>query len=136
MGVKVREKPKGSGVWWLFINHEGHRKSKKIGKDKKLAHDVAAKIEARLVLKEFNMGPEKEEPAPTFDLFSKMWLETYIKPLRRASTHERYETILRKYINPEIGKMPVDKVKRKDFREMLLKFHGAGVFKIINMFGS
>ena len=35
MGVKVREKPKGSGVYWVFINHNGKRKSKKIGTDKK-----------------------------------------------------------------------------------------------------
>ena len=26
-GVKVREKRKGSGVWWVFINHDGKRKS-------------------------------------------------------------------------------------------------------------
>jgi len=28
MGVKVREKPKGSGVWWIFIEHQGRRKAK------------------------------------------------------------------------------------------------------------
>jgi integrase len=44
MGVKVREKPKGSGNWWIFINHQGKRKSKKIGKDKCLAREVAKKI--------------------------------------------------------------------------------------------
>ena len=37
MGVKVREKPKGSGVYWVFINHGGTRESKKVGKDRKLA---------------------------------------------------------------------------------------------------
>ena len=50
MGVKVRERPQESGIWWVFIDHQGNRKSKKIGKDKKLANDVAKKIEARLVL--------------------------------------------------------------------------------------
>ena len=30
MGVKVREKVEGSGVWWVFINHNGRRKSKKV----------------------------------------------------------------------------------------------------------
>jgi len=121
--VKVREKVKGSGIWWIFISHEGQRKAKKIGKDKKLALDVATKIEARLVLKEFNIDQKNENPAPTFDEFSKIWLETYIKPLRRASTYERYETVLRKYINPVIGKLSVSMVKRKDIRNMLLKYH-------------
>jgi hypothetical protein len=26
-GVKVREKKKGSGMWWVFLNHAGQRKS-------------------------------------------------------------------------------------------------------------
>ena len=47
MGVKVREKPLGSGIYWIFINHHGKRKSKKIGMDEKLAHEVAEKIKAK-----------------------------------------------------------------------------------------
>jgi hypothetical protein len=50
MGVTVREKPRGSGIWWIFINHQGKRKSKKIGKDRKLAVEAAEKIKAKLVL--------------------------------------------------------------------------------------
>ena len=49
MGVKVKEKIKGSGVWWLFINHNGRRKSKRIG-SQAAARAAAAKIEAKLVL--------------------------------------------------------------------------------------
>ena len=52
MAVNVREKPKGSGQWWIFINHQGKRKSKKIGKDKRLAREVAEKIKAKFVLNE------------------------------------------------------------------------------------
>jgi integrase len=50
MGVKVREKPPGSGVWWIFIDHNGKRKAKKVGCDKKLALEAAKKIEAKLTL--------------------------------------------------------------------------------------
>ena len=45
MGVKVREKTKGSGVWWIFIDHQGRRKAKKIGKDRRIALEVAKKAE-------------------------------------------------------------------------------------------
>ena len=31
MGVKVREKPKGSGVYWIFINQNKKRTSRRIG---------------------------------------------------------------------------------------------------------
>jgi hypothetical protein len=44
LGVKVRERPKGSGIWWLFINHQGKRKAKKIGRNKRLAKEVAEEI--------------------------------------------------------------------------------------------
>ncbi len=35
MGVQVREKPPGSGVWWIFVNHQGQRKSKQIVAEEK-----------------------------------------------------------------------------------------------------
>jgi hypothetical protein len=31
MGVKVREKPKGSGSWYVFVNLRGDRQAKKVG---------------------------------------------------------------------------------------------------------
>ncbi len=59
MGVKVREKPKGSGVWWIFIDHRGRRKAKKIGRDKKVALGVAKKIEAKLTLGDLGLIEKK-----------------------------------------------------------------------------
>jgi integrase len=47
MGVKVREKVKDSGEWWVFINHQGKRRSKKVG-DKRAANAVARKARERL----------------------------------------------------------------------------------------
>lgn len=47
MGVIVREKKKGSGEWWVFINHKGKRRSQKVG-SKKAANDVKWGVEARL----------------------------------------------------------------------------------------
>jgi hypothetical protein len=41
MGVLVREKVKGSGIWWIFINHKGRRMAQKIGKSKKSANALA-----------------------------------------------------------------------------------------------
>ena len=40
MAVIVREKVKGSNEWWVFINHKGRRRSKKIG-DKRTANKGA-----------------------------------------------------------------------------------------------
>ncbi len=46
MSVTVREKTKGSGVWWLFINHNGKRRSKQIGRDKAEALRIAKVVRA------------------------------------------------------------------------------------------
>lgn len=58
MGVKLKEKKPGE--WWVFINHHGKRKAKKIGRDKRLAQEVAKKIEAKLALGEMNLDEKKE----------------------------------------------------------------------------
>ena len=44
MGVIVKQKDKGKGKpWWVFICHQGKRKSVKVG-DKAAAETVASKI--------------------------------------------------------------------------------------------
>lgn len=63
MGVKVKERPPKSGVWWIFINHNGKRKSKRVG-DRKLAEEAAAKIRARLVLGSLDLEEKEERPGP------------------------------------------------------------------------
>ena len=100
MGVKVREKPPGSGVYWIFINHKGKRKSKKIGADNKLANKAAEKIKAKLVLGEFNI--EKiETPCPTFKDYSTLWLEGYVKLTKRWTTYQRYSSLLKNTSAPK-----------------------------------
>ena len=127
--MTVREKTKGSGEWWIFINHNGLRRSKKIGQDKRLAFEAAKKIEARLVLGEMGLSEAgKTDPAvPTMNEYSRLWLEDYIKPLRRASTYERYSWVYKKYVKPYLGKQPIDQVKRGDIRNLLLKHYKAGL---------
>ncbi|MGD8991343.1 MAG: site-specific integrase [Desulfobacterales bacterium] len=128
MGVKVREKPPGSGIFWVFINHNSRRKSKKIGMDEDLANEVAEKIRARLVLGELNI--EKiEEPCPFFKDYCELWLEGYIKPTKRRTTYQRYSSLLKKYIGPKIGKMPLDKITRGHIRDALLDIHKRGLSK-------
>ena len=126
MGVLVKERVKGE--WWIFINHKGKRKSKKIGKDKRTAMEAARKIEARLTLGEFDIEEEKKK-IPTFKEYSDLWLSTYIKPLRRLSTYERYRDVLEKHISPIIGEIPLDQIKRANIRDLLLDFHVKGLSK-------
>ncbi|MBF0507736.1 MAG: tyrosine-type recombinase/integrase family protein [Deltaproteobacteria bacterium] len=128
MAVKVREKPPGSGVWWVFIDHQGKRKAKKIGKDKKIAQDVAKKIEAQLTLNDCNLVDRKDKPKlPLFKDYADQWLEGYIKHMRRQSTYRRYREVLRMYVVPVIGAMVIDEIKRGDIRSLLLSLFRRGL---------
>ncbi len=117
--MKIREKPSGSRIWWVFVNHQGRRKAKKIGRDKRLAQEVARKIEARLALGEDLFGDDKPK-VPTFGEYASVWLETQIKPFRRPTTYERYKDLLDRYILPEFGKKPLDRIRRNEVRGFLL----------------
>ena len=124
MAVRVREKPRGSGVWWVFINHQGQRKSKRIGAEK-TAREVAGKIQARLTLGEYST--EEAPKVPTFKEYAEIWLEGTINPFRRASTYNRYRDLLERFAYPRIGATPIDQVKRKDIRQILMDVHKTGL---------
>lgn len=124
MGVRVREKVKGSGVWWVFINHNGRRKAKKIG-DKALAQRVAKQIEARLVLKQFDIEGD-ENRSPLLQDYAALWLETYVRPLRRPATFERYTEVFNRYIKPQLGNVPVTEIRRADVRNLFLHYNSRG----------
>ncbi len=123
--VTVRESVKGSGTWHIFISVNGNRKSKKIG-PKRLAEEVAAKIRAKLLLGELELETKK---IFTFHEYSHLWLENYIKPVRRPSTVERYAGILQKYVIPEFGRKPINKITRANVKSFLLHLHKAGLSK-------
>jgi integrase len=110
MGVKVRERPKGSGIWWIFIDHQGKRKSKKVGRDKKVALEAAKKIEAKLALGD--MGFLEEEKAPTFAEYATMWITVTVPATCKSSTLIDYKSILDNHVLPAFGKLSVTEINR------------------------
>ena len=75
MVVKVKERPLGSGIYWIFIAHQNKLNAKK--------------IEAKLTFGDLDLAKE-EKKVPTFKEYGEIWFATYVKPLRRLSTDERY----------------------------------------------
>jgi hypothetical protein len=47
MGVVLRKK---DGAWYVFVNHMGIRKAKRIGTDRKAAEQVKRVLDAKLAL--------------------------------------------------------------------------------------
>jgi len=114
MGVKVREKDPGSGVYYVYISHRGQRKAKKVG-DKSLAKKVAKSIEAKLVLGDLDMEKFNSK-SPTFKKYAEMWCQL---PHERADrTQGHYVSNVRKHIYPALGNRDISKIRRKDIKAL------------------
>ncbi len=105
MGVKIREKPRSSGVWWVFINHNGQRKSKKIG-EKRLAKKVADQIDARLKLGDYCMSEKR------FVEYAHTWITEHAPTDYKESTLIDYKAILENYVLPQFGNTSVAQINR------------------------
>jgi integrase len=126
MGVRVREKDKGSGVYWIFVHHHGKRTSKQVGKDLKKAEDAAEKIKAKLTLSDFDIETRKKT-VPIFKEYSELWLEGYVKQFLKPSTYDRYNHMLKKHVWPFCGSRTISEIKRGDVRQLLLGLSKRGL---------
>jgi len=87
---------------------------------------IAEKIDAKLKLGDVGIMDDKPKPPP-FKEYAQLWLEGYIKPLRRETTYERYQSIMERHVYPVLGKVPIDEIKRGDIRNMLLALLKKGI---------
>ena len=120
MGVTIRQKPQGSGIWWVFINHQGKRRSKKIGRDKRTALEVAKKIEAKLTLGEFGLDDESGRDI-LFGDYAMQWLEGYVANALKYSTYRGYKIALNRHILPVFRNCPVKSITRDEIKTLLFK---------------
>ena len=64
MGVAIREKQKGSNIYWLFIRHAGERVSQLVG-DKETAEDAAKDIRKEIRTGRFDIAAMRAARAPS-----------------------------------------------------------------------
>ncbi len=116
MGVTVKQ---WKGAWWIFVNHHGQRKAKRVGTGndgKKAAKAAATKIQGRLASGE----PLREQPsATTLAAYAASWLKSYAAVECKPRTHELYESMLRVHILPTLGTSPLTDLKRDQIRDLL-----------------
>lgn len=124
MGVTVREKTKGSGEWWVFINHHGRRQSKKIGA-RKTALIAAEGIRAQLARSDLGILEPKEDKV-LFGRYAVAWVEGIVKQTKSNGTYRRYSGLLKQKINKKIGGMPLADITRGNIRDLLLEQGRAG----------
>jgi integrase len=105
MGVRVREE---GGAWYIFINHQGKRKAKRVGVGpaaKKAADAAAAKIAAKLTLGDLKIF-EPDAPVPTVKAVAAEWLRVSA-PNWKSGTVRNYESIVAAKIIPAFGALKV-----------------------------
>ena len=119
MGVRTREKPKDSGIWWVFINHQGKRVSRKVG-TKAAAQNVAEQIQARLTLGQDAL-PTAKPKLPTLAEYYERIKKTYIKTATRHRTQEIYKINFTLHINPVLGSKSLDEISRADIRDFIAR---------------
>lgn len=121
MAVKVRERPKGSGIFWIIIDHKGTRKAKKVGKNKKHAQEAAEIIEAKLVLKDFGLLDENETKTPTFGDYAQTWITVTVPATCKPSTLADYQGILTNHVLPVFSKKCVTEINRLMVKQFLMR---------------
>jgi integrase len=119
MAVKVRERKKGSGEWWIFIDYQGKRKAKKAGRNKRLAEQLAKKIEAKLLLGDFSIDQDQEEK-PKFEDYAATWLAVTVPATCKPSTAEDYQGIMDNHVLPHFGRMPIENINRMMVKKFLM----------------
>jgi integrase len=125
MGVKVKERPEGSGIWWIFINHDGKRKAKKIGKDKRTAMEAARKIEAKLTLGDMGLGQD-ETKVMIFSDYAKSWIVVTVPATCKESSLRDYQGLLKNHILPVFGNLQINEINRLMVKDFLMKKSNAG----------
>jgi len=126
MGVKVREKFKGSGEWWVFINFRGKRASKRIG-TRRAAKEAAAKIEREIALERFNLATPAEARPVTFEKYAEGWLAGHVKANLKESTYVGYERLLKNHVYAVLGNRPLGEITREEIKDLCYRKKDSGL---------
>jgi integrase len=137
MSVKVRERPPGSGKWWVFTDWKGKRSGRCIPQGKRAAEEVAKRIAAKRHLIETNQQngvsfsirelvlgrPDSPPPAaltptgPVFGPYAERWLEGCDARGLKHTTYRAYKVILDNHLKPAFEEKHLSEIDRKAVRE-------------------
>jgi len=135
LGIKIRKILK-SGNYYVFVNHKKRRWSKKIGKSRKFACEVAKKLEAKLVLGDLDLNQEKNK-GPTLLQYvngwndghklQTGWFEKVAKLALKNSTLQNYRSALKRHLLPAFGDFVISEIDSRQISDFLRKKIGAGM---------
>jgi integrase len=103
------------GAWWIFINHHGRRRSKKVG-DQQTAFRIARELRQRLASGDLHL------PVSDGDISLQKYSADWLVQARlnlKASTVSFYEGHLEQHIMPMLGSRLVASLRRADCRTLV-----------------
>jgi len=119
MGVKVKF---WKGAWWVFLNHGGRRKAKRIG-DRETALKVARRIRERIVAGDLRLAPSDDD---TLESYASDWLKSLPGNLK-ASSVSFYGDNLRRHVLPLLGQKRIGALTRADCRDLVTTVRAKGL---------
>jgi integrase len=113
MSVKVKHH---KGAWWLFIDHHGKRKAKKVGSSKRAAETAAEKIQAKIALGQFEI--KDETTRRPFETYFRNWLDSYVKAHCKERTYDLYQEVFQVHLLPRWGQRDISEITREDVKQL------------------
>jgi integrase len=119
MGVKVKH---WKGAYWVFINHRGRRKAKRVGegdKAKRAAQRAAEIIQGKLATGDVSALEESRGRVRTLTDFAEEWLKTAVLLHCKPATQENYRVAMRRHWLPALGALAITGVTRERIRTVM-----------------
>jgi integrase len=119
VAVKVRER---NGAWWIFIDHGGQRKAKRVGTGRagrKAAEAAAMQIAAKLASGDVGVLDSAPRRVTTFSDFATDWLTTDVALRLKPATQENYRVAMERHWLPVLGALPLAAVSRERIRAVM-----------------
>jgi integrase len=124
-GIQVRKDRRGK--WAVYAQRNGRRKNRTVGEGREGLIRAIKLAEAIAAQKERGLTPQRDAAAdkrlPAFIDYAHEWYRAGYKKWKDC-TAERYEEILRIYIEPSTCfKKPIDQVGRRDIKDFLARVY-------------
>jgi integrase len=116
MGVTIRKK---DGRWYVFINHRGERRAKRIGESRAAAVQVKRALEAKLAMGDLGMFEKDAPKSPLFGAYADVWLKDHARLACKASTVDGYESVLKQHLRPRFANQPLNAIKRSEIKSLI-----------------
>ena len=120
MAAKLREK---DGFYWVVVHHQGRRKWKKIGKDKREAQKVVHRVNAELALGQFSM--ERNRGTATVGEALRRWRADYA-PTFSVSYAQLTEINIRRHLEPAFGSLQLSEISERDVLQFIREKSAGG----------